>query len=135
MVAAAGLTTVHVDVFDNYQLLRCDGEEEQNVPVILRAHFTQAEDEEMTARIIGASKPHVLPILFSLAAAAMRRSGGEAAYQSFMSESPAPLQATYENVWKAKHEADIAYINALTVDSDVEPPTSSDLGSHVATAM
>lgn len=102
-------------------------EEEQSVPNVLRDHFTPQEEVPVIGRIAAHLPPDIAPMFIAMVISGQLRAGGQQALADFIALLPPGVGDVYLAVWKRQLEADMAYLDSVTLDSDVEPECNLEL--------
>ena len=97
-------------------------EEETCVIPALRDHFTKQEHNVVVGQVVAHLPPSGVPMTIAVNSAGQLRAGGEPLLDSFLAELPPEAVQAWRAMWRSQLAAEMAYIDAIRLDQDDEPP-------------
>ena len=97
-------------------------EEETLVIPALRDHFTPQEHDVVLIKMAQDLPPASMPVAIAVSCAGQLRAGGEQLLNGFLSHLPPPAVEAWKGMWRPQIEAEMAYVDSITLDQDDEPP-------------
>ena len=97
-------------------------EEETLLIPILRDRFTEQEHDAIRKEMAAHLPPSARPMSLALCCAGQLRAGGDAQLNKFLSEQSPPAVKMWQGMARPQLEAEMAYVDSITLDQDDEPP-------------